>query len=129
MKREVGLWIDHRRAVIVTISHTGAGIRRTESSLEKLVLFLGSSSQKHWGADQYDKGCANYLSNDYDDIVACIRDAESIQIFGPDSTKIELEKRLKYEKLGSRLVGVENVEKMTERQIEAKVWQHFLSPA
>jgi hypothetical protein len=56
-----------------------------------------------------------------------IRDAEFIQIFGPGEAKLELEKRLKHEELSGCIVTIETIDKMTDRQIEAKVWQHFLS--
>jgi len=58
-------------------------------------------------------------------VIASIRDAESILIFGPGETKGELEERLKKNGLGGRIVGVETADKMTDRQIAAKVRQHF----
>lgn len=48
-------------------------------------------------------------------------DGDSIQIFGPGEAKSELEKRLKSKELGERIIGVETVDKMTDRQIAAKV--------
>ncbi|MHB1119781.1 MAG: hypothetical protein ACYC11_06935 [Bellilinea sp.] len=39
MKREVGLWIDHRKAVIVTIENEVEVIREIRSNLEKHVGF------------------------------------------------------------------------------------------
>jgi hypothetical protein len=70
-----------------------------------------------------DRNCKLHTSY-YD---TSLYDAESIQIFGPGEAKLQLEKRLRSEELGRRIVGIETVEKMTDRQIEAKVWQHFLS--
>ncbi len=58
-------------------------------------------------------------------VIACIRDAESILIFGPGETKGELQRRLKRNNLGGRIVGIETVDKMTDRQIAAKICQHF----
>jgi hypothetical protein len=127
MKRDVGLWIDRFKAVIVTISHDGDGIRSMQSHLEKHVCFSGVLSRNGWGENMQDKKVANGLSSYYDDVVECILDADSIQIFGPDVAKLQLEKRLRREELGRRIVGIETVEKMTDRQIEAKVWRHFLS--
>ncbi|MGH8502631.1 MAG: hypothetical protein ACREVE_09190 [Gammaproteobacteria bacterium] len=56
---------------------------------------------------------------------ACIRDAESILLFGPGEAKDELKQRLEGNNLAGRVVGVETVDKMTDRQIAAKVRQHF----
>jgi hypothetical protein len=58
-------------------------------------------------------------------VIASIRDAESIFIFGPGEAKGELEKRLASEGLEGRIVGIEAVDKMTDRQIAAKVRQRF----
>jgi hypothetical protein len=127
MKREVGLWIDRRKAVIVTIAHDGDGIGSIQSNLEKHVRFSGILAQDGWVGNMQDRKFANCLTSYYDDVIACILDADSIQIFGPGEAKLQLEKRLRDEKLSGRIVGIETVEKMTGRQIEAKIWQHFLS--
>jgi hypothetical protein len=66
-----------------------------------------------------------HLNIYFDAVIACIRDAESILIFGPGEAKGELKKRLKKNNLGGRIVGVETVDKMTDRQIAVKVRQHF----
>jgi hypothetical protein len=46
-------------------------------------------------------------------------------LFGPGEAKGELEKHLAAKGLGGRVVGFETVDKMTDRQIAAKVRQHF----
>jgi hypothetical protein len=46
-------------------------------------------------------------------------------IFGPGEAKGELKKRLESKGLGGRIVGVETTDKMTERQIAAKVRAYF----
>jgi len=61
----------------------------------------------------------------YDAVIASIRDAESILIFGPGKAKGELKQRLERHNLGGRIVGIETVDKMTDRQIVAKVRRHF----
>ncbi len=126
MKREVGLWIDHRQAVIVILTDEGEETKQIKSNMEKHVRFSDGGSQEGSAEDMRDRQFADHLSNYYDDVIACIRDAESILIFGPGEAKGELEKRLKTKELGERIVGVETVDKMTDRQIAAKVRQHFL---
>jgi hypothetical protein len=54
-----------------------------------------------------------------------IRDADSIQIFGPGEVKGELEKRLESEGLKAHILAIEPVDKMTDRQIAAKVRERF----
>ena len=62
----------------------------------------------------------------YDSVVACIRDSDSILIFGPGEAKGELKKRLIRDKLGERIVQIETADKMTDRQVAAKVRKYFL---
>jgi hypothetical protein len=45
---------------------------------------------------------------------------------GPSEAKEELAKRLANNGLGARIVGIETVDKTTDRQIAANVRQHFL---
>ncbi len=76
-------------------------------------------------ADSRQRMLTGYLNIYYDAVIASIRDAESILIFGPGDAKGELKKRLKRNNLGGRIVGIETVDKMTDRQIAAKVRKYF----
>jgi len=126
MKRQVGLWIDHRETVVVFIGDEGEETRRIESGMEKHVRFSGGSRSEEGKADdRRDRQFTGHLNRYYDEVVSHIRDAEGILIFGPGEAKGELEKRLANKGLGGRIVGIETVDKMTERQIAAKVRQHF----
>jgi hypothetical protein len=127
MKRQVGLWIDHRQAVIVTVANEGEEIKRITSNMEKHVRFASGSPEDGSAEDMRDRQFENHLNRYYDDVIAVIRDADSIQIFGPGEAKGELEKRLEGEELKGRIVAVETVGKMTDRQIAAKVRQRFLT--
>ena len=53
--------------------------------------------------------------------------AASLFVFGPGEAKGELVKRLAHEKPTTRSVNVEAADKLTDRQIAAKVREHFLS--
>jgi hypothetical protein len=125
MKREVGLWLDHRKAVIVIITDQGEETKILESNMEKHVRFSSSSSEPGQGEDVRDRQFMNHLNSYYDDVIALIGDAKSIQIFGPGEAKGELEKRLESKQLKGHIVGIETVDKMTDHQIAAKVRDHF----
>jgi hypothetical protein len=126
MKSATGLWIDHSGAVIVIVSHDGEETKRVESGMEKHTRFSGGSrSEQGGGEDQQDRRFTGHLNAYYDAVIAHLRDAESILLFGPGEAKGELEKRLANKGLGGRIVGIETVDKMTDRQIAAKVRQHF----
>lgn len=132
MVKEVGLWIDHRKTVIVTVENEVEVTREIRSNMEKHVRFSSgthskASNEPHGSTaeDMRDRQFDDHLGRYYEGIVSLIRDADAIWIFGPGEAKVELENRLKHEELGGRIVGVETVDKMTDRQIAAKVRAHY----
>jgi hypothetical protein len=122
MKKNIGLWIDHRKAVIVIVTEAGEELKKIASNMEKHVRFTGGSGSEDGSSeDVRDRQFGNHLNSYYDEVIALIHDADSIQIFGPGEAKGELEKRLEREGLKARILVVETVDKMTDRQISAKV--------
>jgi len=124
MKKKVGLWIDHRKAVIVSVTDKGEETSLIKSDMEKHVRYSGAT-QEDSAEDQRDTRFTGHLNKYYDHVISCIRDVESILIFGPGEAKVELEKRLENEGLSKRVVSIETIDKMTDRQIAAKVRQYF----
>jgi stalled ribosome rescue protein Dom34 len=128
MKKEIGLWIDHRKAVIVIIKDEEEEIKKVTSNMEKHIRFTSSSTSEEGSAeDVRDRKFGNHLNSYYDEVIAYIRDADSIQIFGPGEAKGELEKRIKHEGLKAHILAIETADKMTDRQISAKVRNRFLT--
>jgi hypothetical protein len=134
MKKEIGLWLDHREATIVILTEGGEEIKHITSDSGKHMRYSGSSHSKTpaglkevTSEDQRDRKFGNQLNQYYDEIIAAVRDADSVQIFGPGEAKGELEKRLEHEGLRAHILAVETVDKMTDRQISAKVREHFLA--
>ena len=132
MKTTVGLWIDHRKAIIVALTNKGEETKLIISKVEKQPgRFAGVrsttpyESQQVRADDSRERKFTGQLGIYYDAVIACIRDAESILIFGPGEAKGELQKRIKKSKMGGRVVGLETVDKMTDRQITAKVRYYF----
>lgn len=133
MKKEVGLWIDHRKTVFVTIENEVEVTREIRSNMEKHVRFASGTrskapniSQGPTAEDMRDRQFGDHLGSYYDGVISFLRDADSIWIFGPGEAKVELENRLKRDDLGRRIVGIETVDKMTDHQIAAKVRDHYL---
>ena len=132
MKTTVGLWIDHRKAIIVAVTDKGEEIALIISKVEKQLRRSGDSplkgsyeSSQVPASNRRQRALTGYLNVYYDAVIASIRDAESILIFGPGDAKGELKKRLKRNNLGGRIVCIETVDRMTDRQIAAKVRQYF----
>ena len=132
MKTIVGLWIDHRKAVIAVVSDKGEETKVVESNVEKQPgRFAGVrsttsfESQKVQADDSREREFTGHLHGYYDEVIAAISDAESILIFGPGEAKGELKKRLERKKRDVRIVAVETIDKMTDRQVAAKVREYF----
>lgn len=132
MKKEVGVWIDHRKAVIVTVKNKVEMTRIIDSNMEKHVRFSSGTHSKatsdlqgSTAEDMRDRQFGNHLGIFYEEVISFIRDADSIWIFGPGEAKVELENLLKHKELGARIVGIEAADKMTDNQIAAKIRDHF----
>jgi hypothetical protein len=97
MRTRVGVWIDHRKAVVVAVTEKGEEIRLIISKVEKQLRRSGGSplkgsheSQQVPADDSRQRKFTGHLNIYYDAVIACIRDAESILIFGPGEAKAEL---------------------------------------
>ena len=102
MQKQVGLWIDHRKVVIVEIENKTVVTREIESNMEKHIRFASNlqsnaanKSQGSTEEDTRDRKFGNHLDKFYEKITSNIRDADSIWIIGPGEAKIELESYLK----------------------------------
>jgi hypothetical protein len=132
MTKNIGLWIDHKKAIIVIQSEQGEDIQKIESGVGRHVRYRGAphpkspySAQYQQGDNQLDNKFTEQLKKFYDKIIAHIRAAEVVLIFGPGEAKGELEKRIAHEKVKVQIVGIETVDKMTDRQIATKVRNYF----
>jgi len=131
MKTTAGLWIDHKKAVIVVVTAKGEEIKLIISKVEKQPGRSGGIrtttpyEQQVLSDDSLQRVFTGHLNVYYDAVISCIRDAAAILIFGPGEAKGELKKRIKKNKLSGQIVGLETVDKMTHRQIAARVKQYF----
>ncbi len=125
MKNKVGLWIDHRKAVIVRITDVGEEIKQISSDIEKHVKYTGDLAEGGRGEDILDRQYQNHLNDFYDKVIAYLRGTDSILIFGPGEAKHQLGARLERDGLKQHVVVIQNTDKMTDRQIAAKVRKYF----
>jgi hypothetical protein len=133
MKKEIGLWVDHRRAVIVTLEDHKETVQIILSNMENNTRFSsdsrsGSSSdgKAPTAEDIRDRQNELHLDRYYAEITYKIKEADSIMIFGPGEAKVQFAAHLKNEKLGAKIAQIETEDKMTDRQISAKVHEYFV---
>ncbi|HXR20317.1 MAG TPA: hypothetical protein VN757_10335 [Steroidobacteraceae bacterium] len=136
IKDKAGVWIDHRKAFIVVVNPTGEHTALIVSKVEKHLERSGDSPLKGSfesaqvpADDSRQRRLTREFNIYYDAVIAALRNADSLVIFGPGKAKSELNKRLVKHKLGGRVTAVETVDKMTDRQIVAKVREYFAASA
>src|ERR1035438_3974024 len=109
MKTNAGLWIDHREAIIVVLSGTREETKRIQSTVEKQLRRSAEPSNGSFEAqevpadDSREREYTGNLARYYDEIIAYLRDAGSILIFGPGEAKGELKKRFEKHPSGTRI--------------------------
>lgn len=121
----VGIWIDHRKAVIVSAAADGVITSRTlESAVEGHPHFGGQ--QDGGGEKKYEERHGQSLDRYYDEVIGQLKNPNGILILGPGEAKLELKQRLGHSKSNSgRVIAVEATDWLTEPQIIAKVKEHF----
>ncbi len=128
MGSAVGLWIDHRKAVIVTVSDQAAITSYIDSGVDKQPGRIGGirsltpfEAQLVPADDRQENRFQGHLATYYDKVIAALHGADRIFIFGPGEAKGELKRRLENANRGGHIVGFESADRMTDRQIAAKV--------
>ena len=132
MALDIGLWIDHKKAVIVRLDDEGEEIQQIESGVGGRVRYRGEGRQNRpygpqhtQGEDQLDNRFTQHLNKFYEQVIAHIRGADAVLILGPGEAKSEFEKRLTQSSVRVRIAAIETAGKMTVRQIAAKVRDFF----
>jgi hypothetical protein len=132
MNTKTGIWIDHRKAIVVIISDKGEEIKEIESNVEKQHSRVHGkrSNDKHESQniaadDVQDRDFAGKLKVFYSEVLACVSEAHSILILGPGEAKGELKKQFEKHNLGNRIVNCVTVDKMTVPQLVEEVREYY----
>ena len=131
MATKAGVWIDHKQAIVVFVTDAGNEIKKIASGIETPVRSAGGSKSKNSftpndfiAEDKLERKFENQLKKFYDEVTTCLQTAKALLILGPGEAKGEFHKRSS-KKLRSVAVELETAGKMTDRQLAAKVAQHF----
>lgn len=132
MRTRVGLWIDHRQAIVVCLTDEGEETALIVSRVEKQLRRRGDGSlapadtdRRPPADDSRQRALTGHLNGYYDAVIASIRSAAAILVFGPGEAKGQLATRLEDAGLSALVVGVEPADRMTRPQIAAKVRRFF----
>ena len=125
MNKKVGLWLDHNKAVIVSMTNNGEERRIITSDMEHYVRYSSNVPGDGTAEDVRDRRFWNHLGEYYDKVIAHIGDAKSILIFGPGEAKFELQKRLESEGRLENIISVDEAGNLTNHQIAIRVRERF----
>ena len=124
MSHDVGVWIDHKKAVIVSISAGQVTTKTLESDVGPHPHYSGS--QESGGEKKYEERHNLRLDQYYDEVISQLGQPDALLLFGPGEAKLQLKDRLGRSKvLSERIVAVESTDKLTDPQIVAKVKEHY----
>jgi len=132
MTINAGVWIDHHKAVVVLLTDDGqemlqiqsdrgasarapAGLRPQSSYVPNALVAEGKRERK----------VMIQLNEYYDEVIACVRDAQAILIMGPGEATGEFRKRIASRKLRGHVAEMKTVARLTDQQITDYVRQNF----
>lgn len=130
---KVGIWIDHKEAVIVFAAAGHVTAQTLESGVgphgrysDRTAYPAGDGAQSGGGEKTYEERYGQRLAQYYDEVITQIGRPAAILIFGPGEAKLQLQKRLSRSKGRSEgAVVIETTDKLSEPQIIAKVKEHY----
>jgi hypothetical protein len=130
MTINAGVWIDHRKAVILLINEQGEDLRQITSDDNNTALSASGVQVKNsYSRKDSEAGgklqptVESQLDKYYDQVIASLKNADSIWILGPGKAKRELKKRIQGQKLKGHIARVETVDEMTDHEIAEHVRQ------
>ena len=130
----VGIWIDHGKAVIVSASADRVTVNTLESKVGPHSRYSGRAGatmpeggpQDEGGEKRYEKRYRHHLDQYYDEVISHLGQPKALLILGPGEAKLELKERLSHSNALSKcVVGIEPTDKLTDPQIVAKVKEHY----
>ncbi len=138
MKKRVGIWIDAKEALIVTLGgpEDAPVFEEVQSDVERYVRLSGGSRTKRtpWGPQNISSDSKmqarhqQQLRRFYQAVIKAVDGAYKIMLMGPGEAKLGLKKEIdKNIPLSESLVHMETCDKMTQGQLVAYIKKFFSS--
>jgi hypothetical protein len=133
MKKQIGVWIDTSKAILVTLSGGKENITEIVSEVENRVhhenegdkgSFTGSRHINH--EKKFDERKNNQIDSFMKDVLEQIKNSDEVYIFGPAEMKMKLKQKIEHDKtLSPKLNAVETADSMTLNQVVSQVKEFF----
>ena len=105
MKKKTGIWVDHKKAIIVSLNGEKENVIEIESNIENAVYHdkegnKGTFSGSHHGNSEtkFDERKKNQLNDFLKEVIAKIKETDELYVLGPAETKTKLEQKIYSEK-------------------------------
>lgn len=130
---KVGIWLDKKKAILVTIYNGKTSMNTIVSNVEDFRVHGGSGTRLKGGPQdvvqdsKYLEREKHQLKRYFDDIITEIKKADAIVLFGPAETCLKLSKYLKkhHQDLSKKVEDVMKMDSITKPQIKAFVKTFF----
>lgn len=133
MKKNIGIWIDTKKAVIIKLSNNGHAVKKIVSKIETRERVEGEGKKYGRFGGQYltyEKNRENKMklqtNQFFKTLLKEIKTVDNIVLFGPSRMKNMLKKEINNNiQLSKKLVGTFNSEAITKNQMVAWVKNQF----
>ena len=134
MKRNAGVWLDNRKAIIVFVDTAGQSLQQIDSGVEGRVRLSGGSRTRKTPYGPQDvvhdsKRDARHQQNlrkYFREIIRNVATVDKLILFGPGEAKLALMKEIeKSNVLAPKVVDIQTTDKMTARQIAAYIRAYY----
>jgi hypothetical protein len=133
MLTNIGIWIDHKEAVLVFLKNGHTTLERINSNAERNFRQSGGwKSGKNPGVQSIykeqkaEERRKHQYQKFYRRIIKKINKADTVYIFGPGNAKQELTKEIqKLKGEQPAISAVQSCHKLTDNQLKAKVRSYF----
>jgi hypothetical protein len=130
---KVGIWIDHRKAIIVSASADRVSTKTLESNVGPHSRYSGRAGSQgpegppdEGGEKKYEERYRQALDRYYDEVIGHLGRPEAVLILGPGEAKLQLKERMGRNKaLSACAVELQTTDKLTETQIVTTVKEHY----
>lgn len=133
MNKKIGVWLDSKSAIILSISANEEKIYKVNSNVESRVRYNGESKtytrmgKLHIDPEKNkEERKLHQFKNYFNEIRNYMHDASEIYITGPAQAKIMFKRELQNDKrLFDKISAIESSDSMTEKMIAAKIRKYF----
>ncbi|RSK40421.1 hypothetical protein [Mangrovimonas spongiae] len=133
--KNVGIWLDKEKALIVTVKGDKETLQSVPSNIENFHVHGGSGSRFKGGPQdvvqdsKYLEREKHQLKQYFKTIVNHVNSADALVVFGPAETKDKFIKEVQqnYKPLTAKIKEVKKTDSMTDNQLKALVRDYFMS--